>query len=133
MTATTHPPTPPGCTSELWASICTSQPAEAITTISMVFAANACPEWCVSHLDSEDDPSVVHQGAVRYFGDGDSPGCCTGVDVMLEAEWGRPGLWPPRINVYATNGELTADQTRALSGHLLNLAEVAERAMGGAA
>lgn len=133
MTPTTHPPTPPGCPSELWASICSSQPTKAITTTSMVFAANTCPEWCVSHPESADDPSVIHEGPISYFGDDDvSPGCCAGVNVMLEAEWGRPGLWPPRINIYATNGELTADQARSLSSHLLELADVAEQTMVGA-
>lgn len=128
MTTTSLPPTPPGCPPALWESICSSQPADGLATISMVFAANACPEWCVSHLESEDNPSVIHQGQISYFGDDDgSPGNCEGVQVMLEAEWGRPGLWPPRINIWAGNGELTADQMRALASHLLSLAETAEQ------
>jgi hypothetical protein len=124
------PACPPGCTPDLWAQIVESTAGSDLPTIAALFAAHACPSWCVEHFEHDDEPGLIHQGEEQFFGDEDDspiqppPG---GVAVRLIADWPEAGYWPPRINVYhANHSEITADQARALAAQLTRLADLAD-------
>ena len=79
-----------------------------------------CPPWCTDHETTEDGVDF-HLGPDVEFG---TPRvkCAGKVQIQLEdtAEGG--------VQVNVDNADLTIAETRRLAAHLLNLADMAERA-----